>query len=189
MRHEVGHALGPKHPHQGSPKLPVDLDCARHTVMTYRTYRGDPGGWPDCLRSYPFALGGLDGQAIRLTHAPLAPASLAQSSRQLDQPGTPHRLGRSEPTPGSARSRLDRSSLRGDLLGRPDGSRGWPRSSSVGFLYGLSAGGPDEAIGAGVPGAVSAGDDGGTAAAAACSRATHQAMAKYSRPAVVDPRL
>ena len=75
IRHEVGHALGLKHPHEGSPRLPVALDCAPHTVMTYRTYCGDPrpDGWPDGLPSYPHALGNLDGAAVRLLYA--APAA------------------------------------------------------------------------------------------------------------------
>lgn len=74
MRHEIGHALGLKHPHQGSPTLPVKLDCAPDTVMTYRTYCGDPtpDGWPDDLASYPHALGSLDGRAVRLIYAPAA---------------------------------------------------------------------------------------------------------------------
>ena len=80
MRHEIGHALGLKHPHQGSPTLPVALDCAVHTVMTYRTYCGDPtpNGWPDTLKSYPYVLGDLDGRAIRLIYAPAGSSALTR---------------------------------------------------------------------------------------------------------------
>jgi hypothetical protein len=88
VRHEVGHALGLKHPHEGTPKLSVDLDCAKHTVMTYRTYCGDPtpGGWPDGLASYPYTLGDLDGWAVRLIYAPSETARLAEATRQLGRP-------------------------------------------------------------------------------------------------------
>jgi serralysin len=95
VRHEIGHALGLKHPHAGTPTLPVDLDCAEHTVMTYRTYCGDPapGGWPDTRRSYPYALGDLDGRAVRLVYAPSAStqAEGSISTRQPDQPRQPVR--------------------------------------------------------------------------------------------------
>ena len=41
MRHEAGHALGLKHPQDGSPTLPLSLDCVPDTIMTYRTWCGD----------------------------------------------------------------------------------------------------------------------------------------------------
>lgn len=71
VRHEIGHALGLKHPHAKPLVLPLALDCAAHTIMTYRTYCGDPtpDGWPDGLASYPRRLGDLDGRAIRLIYA------------------------------------------------------------------------------------------------------------------------
>jgi len=70
VRHEIGHALGLKHPHEKTPVLAVALDCAEHTIMTYRTYCGDPtpDGWPDGLASYPYVLGDLDGRAVRLIY-------------------------------------------------------------------------------------------------------------------------
>lgn len=33
--HEIGHALGFKHPHEGSPRLPSDADNSSYTVMSY----------------------------------------------------------------------------------------------------------------------------------------------------------
>ncbi|MEQ1898550.1 MAG: PKD domain-containing protein [Vicinamibacterales bacterium] len=41
--HEVGHALGLKHPHDGSPNLPAAQDNHTHTVMSYQFYGESPG--------------------------------------------------------------------------------------------------------------------------------------------------
>lgn len=38
--HEVGHALGLKHPFEGSPVLPTNLDNTVHSVMSYTEFRG-----------------------------------------------------------------------------------------------------------------------------------------------------
>lgn len=51
MLHEIGHAIGLKHPHDGNPTLAQDLDDGRHTVMTYNDYLG--------------RLGTFDGVAMR----------------------------------------------------------------------------------------------------------------------------
>ena len=40
--HEIGHALGLKHPHQGSPTVPTQYDGLEYTVMSYRSYVGGP---------------------------------------------------------------------------------------------------------------------------------------------------
>jgi PKD repeat protein len=46
--HEVGHALGLKHPHDGSPNLPSSEDNHSHTVMSY----GFPGESPGTPMGY-----------------------------------------------------------------------------------------------------------------------------------------
>ncbi|MCB1494905.1 MAG: M10 family metallopeptidase [Bauldia sp.] len=38
--HEIGHALGLKHPHQGSPKLSAAKDNYSYTVMSYKAHKG-----------------------------------------------------------------------------------------------------------------------------------------------------
>ncbi len=43
--HEIGHAIGLKHPFDGSPKLPAAEDNETHTVMTY-TFTGYSAGTP-----------------------------------------------------------------------------------------------------------------------------------------------
>jgi uncharacterized repeat protein (TIGR02543 family) len=43
--HEIGHALGLKHPFEGSPTLPAAEDNTSHTVMTY-TFTGYSSGTP-----------------------------------------------------------------------------------------------------------------------------------------------
>lgn len=40
--HEIGHALGLKHPHQGTVKLSAAYDGLEYTVMSYRSYLGGP---------------------------------------------------------------------------------------------------------------------------------------------------
>lgn len=41
IMHEVGHALGLKHPFSGDNVLPADLDSRMFTVMSYSTFEGD----------------------------------------------------------------------------------------------------------------------------------------------------
>lgn len=43
--HELGHALGLKHPHQGTPTLPTADDSTRNTVMSYTTITPSPSQW------------------------------------------------------------------------------------------------------------------------------------------------
>jgi len=40
--HEIGHALGLKHPHQGTVKLDPAYDGLEYSVMSYRSYLGGP---------------------------------------------------------------------------------------------------------------------------------------------------
>jgi serralysin len=41
--HEIGHAIGLKHPHDGSPRLPSAEDNHTNTVMSYQFYGESPG--------------------------------------------------------------------------------------------------------------------------------------------------
>ncbi|HYE01590.1 MAG TPA: hypothetical protein VEH84_19560 [Alphaproteobacteria bacterium] len=67
LLHEIGHALGLKHPFEGGAVLPAALDSSAHTVMSYN-YRG-------FLRADP---GPLDAAAAaHLYGAPAAKAGLA----------------------------------------------------------------------------------------------------------------
>ncbi len=46
--HEIGHALGLKHPHDGAPNLPSGEDNHTNTVMSY----GFPGASPGTPMGY-----------------------------------------------------------------------------------------------------------------------------------------
>lgn len=45
VMHELGHAMGLKHGHEGLPPLPYDHDSNEYSVMTYRSYVGSPGNY------------------------------------------------------------------------------------------------------------------------------------------------
>jgi hypothetical protein len=49
LLHELGHAMGLKHPHQGTPRLPPDTDFDDFTVMSYN---GSPSGSPSTYQLY-----------------------------------------------------------------------------------------------------------------------------------------
>ncbi|MCB1332884.1 MAG: DUF4214 domain-containing protein [Roseivivax sp.] len=59
VTHELGHALGLKHPHEGTPTLLPTLDDEAHTVMSYNSSGSIPSG-----------LGTLDPAAIRAIYGP-----------------------------------------------------------------------------------------------------------------------
>jgi serralysin len=69
--HEAGHALGLKHPHEmltSNPKaLAVAYDSLEFTVMSYRSYAGDPspGGYSNATWGFPQSLMMLDIAAIQ----------------------------------------------------------------------------------------------------------------------------
>ena len=66
LMHEIGHALGLKHPHEAGPYavLPADLDGAEHSVMSARSAPGsplsaglgiEPDGWSETFMPYDIA--------------------------------------------------------------------------------------------------------------------------------------
>lgn len=74
--HEIGHALGLKHPFDGSPTLDPAIDNAAHTVMTY-----NPAGRPAT------ALGTLDVQAIQHLYGPQSADGTEAASWSWDAKG------------------------------------------------------------------------------------------------------
>lgn len=61
IMHELGHAVGLKHGHQGGAGgnnilLPVDHDSQEYSIMTYRTYPGQPDPFSDGGPDYPSTL-------------------------------------------------------------------------------------------------------------------------------------
>ncbi len=57
LLHEIGHAIGLKHPHEGDPVLAVDADTVANTVMSYSAGRTD-------------RLGPLDIAAVQALYGP-----------------------------------------------------------------------------------------------------------------------
>ena len=68
--HEIGHALGLKHPHEtlktgGFPKLPGEVDGHEFTVMSYRSVAGAPLGLKNRADSHPQTYMMLDIAALQ----------------------------------------------------------------------------------------------------------------------------
>ena len=65
--HETGHALGLEHGHEDAPVVSSGRDSLEYTVMTYRSYIGDPlsGGYSNAQFSFPQTLMMLDIAAIQ----------------------------------------------------------------------------------------------------------------------------
>ena len=77
--HEVGHTLGLKHPHEGSPAMPAAFDRWSWTVMSRRPAAGSTvRGTPRDLPAYPDRPAPLDVRAVRLLYG--APPRLPPSS-------------------------------------------------------------------------------------------------------------
>lgn len=72
--HEIGHALGLKHPHEKEGnfrKLPASVDSIEYTVMSYHSYAGDPTkGYTNGEGSYPQTLMMLDIAALQKLYGP-----------------------------------------------------------------------------------------------------------------------
>lgn len=77
--HEIGHALGLKHPFEGSNNLPAQSDDPQHTVMTYSTAGSvtvsfAPSGSTvmatQVLNAYPAGYSLLDVQALQAFYGP-----------------------------------------------------------------------------------------------------------------------
>lgn len=66
--HELGHALGLKHPHEASgsfPSLPTTFDSLEYTVMSYRSFQGAATGYSNEAYGFPQSLMMLDIAALQ----------------------------------------------------------------------------------------------------------------------------
>lgn len=67
FRHEIGHALGLKHPHEGAVTIPTDYDINAYTVMSYNNSPGGSvaGVFSKTFTSWEQSLMLLDIQALQ----------------------------------------------------------------------------------------------------------------------------
>ena len=73
--HEIGHALGLKHPHEGSRNMALGEDWLGGTLMSYRIFPGDApasGSWPFV---FPDGLSAYDVDALRFLYGVRAHAT------------------------------------------------------------------------------------------------------------------
>jgi len=67
LLHEIGHALGLKHPFEDTPTLPVPEDGYTNTVMTYTAYAGSDGSWTEFEPTTPML---YDVLALQYVYGP-----------------------------------------------------------------------------------------------------------------------
>jgi serralysin len=85
--HEIGHALGLKHPHEDTPAMPPAFDCWSWTVMSRRPGAGSAvRGTPRDLPSYPAEPAPLDVKAVRLLYGAPPPARGPAAADRLPPP-------------------------------------------------------------------------------------------------------
>lgn len=64
LLHEIGHALGLKHPFEGAVTLPPDQESYANTLMSYTAWAGTPGSWVSHEPSTPMPYDVLAIQAL-----------------------------------------------------------------------------------------------------------------------------
>lgn len=85
LMHEIGHALGLKHPHDTDGSgvlLPVNLDYLGNTVMSYRSYVNQQIGGPYTNTFYPTTLGVYDIAALQYLYGANASTNAGNTTYQ-----------------------------------------------------------------------------------------------------------
>lgn len=108
--HEMGHSLGLKHPHESdsgnSEELDLAFDSLEYTVMSYRSYTGDPtaGSYTNETWGYPQSLMMLDVAAIQEIYGVDYSAQSGDTVYKFDvDTGEMYIDGVSQGTPGANR--------------------------------------------------------------------------------------